>query len=435
MSSKGKAAAPAAAKPAAKKEEKKTVEKKGPVLSVPFTAAARPQVAVRKLTADGVVDNVSLPTVFIAPIRLDVVHFVHSSMAKNHRQPYAVFAGAGHQHSAESWGTGRAVARIPRVSGGGTSRAGQAAFGNMCRKGHMFAPTKTWRRWHRKINTNQKRFAVASALAATALPSLVLARGHRIEQVPEIPLVLDNAVESINKTKDAIKALKQLGAFSDIEKSAESKKLRAGKGKMRNRRYTSRRGPLVVYKEDNGITQAFRNLPGVEVCHVDRLNLLQLAPGGHLGRFVVWSKNAFQALNANWGNYKSGSQTKSGYKLPRPQMANSDLTRIINSDEVQSAVRPVIQHNRKFHLKKNPLKNLGARVKLNPYALVQRRAVLLNNNPTIKEARRKALGLKKNAKAIQDNIAKVAANVAKKQTAAKKAAKKIHNKNTKFVIA
>lgn len=52
--------------------------------------------------------------------------------------------------------TGRAVARIPRVSGGGTHRAGQAAFGNMCRSGRMFAPTKIWRKWHIKVNQGQK---------------------------------------------------------------------------------------------------------------------------------------------------------------------------------------------------------------------------------------------------------------------------------------
>merc|ERR1719502_1952475 len=104
-------------------------------------------------------------------------------------------------HSAESWGTGRAVARIPRVSGSGTARAGQAAFGNMCRKGRMFAPTKTWRKWHKKINQNQKRYAIASALAATALPSLVMARGHRISEVPEIPLVVPDDFEKITTTK------------------------------------------------------------------------------------------------------------------------------------------------------------------------------------------------------------------------------------------
>lgn len=56
----------------------------------------------------------------------------------------------------EIFHTGRAVARIPRVSGGGTHRAGQAAFGNQCRSGRMFAPTKVWRKWHQKINLGQK---------------------------------------------------------------------------------------------------------------------------------------------------------------------------------------------------------------------------------------------------------------------------------------
>jgi large subunit ribosomal protein L4e len=56
----------------------------------------------------------------------------------------------------------------------------------------MFSPTKIWRRWHRKVNINQRRYAVCSALAASALPPLVIARGHRISQVPEIPLVIDD---------------------------------------------------------------------------------------------------------------------------------------------------------------------------------------------------------------------------------------------------
>ncbi len=74
----------------------------------------------------------ALPAVFKAPIRTDVVQFVHTNMRKNKRQPYAVSSKAGHQTSAESWGTGRAVSRIPRVRGGGTHRSGQAAFGNVC---------------------------------------------------------------------------------------------------------------------------------------------------------------------------------------------------------------------------------------------------------------------------------------------------------------
>ena len=104
------------------------------------------------------------------------------------------FCVSGHQTSAESWGTGRAVARIPRVRGGGTHRSGQGAFGNMCRGGRMFAPTKTWRKWHRKINTNQRRYALCSAIAASGIPSIVMSKGHRIEQIPEVPLVLSDKV-------------------------------------------------------------------------------------------------------------------------------------------------------------------------------------------------------------------------------------------------
>jgi len=298
-------------------------------------------------------------------------------MAKNHRQAYAVSRKAGHQHSAESWGTGRAVSRIPRVSGGGTSRAGQAAFGNMCRSGRMYAPTKTWRKWHRKLNTNQKRYAVASALAASALPSLVMARGHRISEVPEMPLVVDDSTESLARTKQAITALKAVGAYDDVEKAKASRKLRRGKGKMRNRRHVQRRGPLVVFNEDHGITQAFRNLPGVELCKVDCLNLLQLAPGGHMGRFIVWTESAFKKLNDIWGSVSRVSTQKTGYTLPRGIMANSDITRLINSDEVQSKVRPQRAGTARARRKKNPLKNFGVKVRLNPYALSIRRSELL----------------------------------------------------------
>merc|ERR1712057_126221 len=136
--------------------------------------AARPVVTVQS-TSDEAGKQVQLPAVFLAPIRPDIVTFVHTSMNKNRRQAYAVNKDAGHQTSAESWGTGR---------------AGQGAFGNMCRGGRMFNPTKTWRKWHRKINVNQRRYAVCSALAASALPSLVMARGHRISEVPECPLVI-----------------------------------------------------------------------------------------------------------------------------------------------------------------------------------------------------------------------------------------------------
>jgi large subunit ribosomal protein L4e len=347
---------------------------------------SRPLVGVYS-TAEKADSYVSLPAVFTAPIRSDIVHEVHTRLAKNKRQPYAVSKYAGHQTSAESWGTGRAVARIPRVSGGGTSRSGQGAFGNMCRGGRMFAPTKIWRRWHRKSNHSERRFAVASAVAATALPALVIARGHRVERVPEIPLVLDNkAVDSLDKTKKAIATLKTLNAFDDVERVKETRKVRPGKGKYRNRRYVQKRGPLVVYGEKGPLVKALRNIPGVETTSVHPLNLLQLAPGGHLGRFLIWTKDAFLALDTVFGTYKKASQEKGGYMLPRGIIANADINRIISSDEIQSAVRDKKGNVRDYQRKRNPLKNFALLTKLNPYASVLRRREILSQQKDKKAA-------------------------------------------------
>ncbi|XP_058777635.1 large ribosomal subunit protein uL4 [Vicia villosa] len=352
------------------------------------TAAARPLVTVQALEGDMATDattTLPIPDVMRASIRPDIVNFVHSNISNNSRQPYAVSRRAGHQTSAESWGTGRAVSRIPRVAGGGTHRAGQAAFGNMCRGGRMFAPTRIWRRWHRKINVNQKRYAVVSAIAASAVPSLVLARGHRIETVPEFPLVVGDSAEGVEKTKEAIKVLKKIGAFPDAEKAKDSHGIRPGKGKMRNRRYISRKGPLIVYSTEGAkAVKAFRNIPGVEITNVERLNLLKLAPGGHLGRFVIWTKSAFEKLDSIYGSFDKPSEKKKGYVLPRAKMTNSDLTRIINSDEVQSVVRPIKKEVKRATLKKNPLKNLNVMLRLNPYAKTAKRAALLAEAQRVK---------------------------------------------------
>ncbi len=334
--------------------------------------AARPVVTVYDLEGKKVA-QIKTPAVFSAPIRADVVTTVSTHMAKNRRQAYAVKHMAGMGHSAESWGTGRAVARIPRVSGSGTSRAGQAAFGNMCRKGRMFAPTKTWRRWHRKIAVNQRRYATVSAIAATAVPALVMARGHAIGQVAEIPLVVDNAIESITKTKAAVAALKALGAGADVAKAKATRTTRSGVARLRNRAHTGRKSVLVIYNEDKGLVKAFRNIPGVDLCNVSRLNLLQLAPGATLGRFVLFTQGAAEALNKIYGTQTALAEGKKGYKLPRSVMANSDLASIINSNAIQSVLR-LKQKIAKAPKAYNALTNFKAKVTLNPYAAVVRKA-------------------------------------------------------------
>lgn len=181
----------------------------------------------------------------------------------------------------------------------------------------MFAPTRVWRKWHRKINKKQRRYATASAIAASASAPLVMARGHRIEKIEEVPLVVD--FTEVKKTSQAVKMLKALGLGEELER-CEKQSTRAGKGKYR-RGKKSRKGPLIVHATEPGNVTGFRNLRGVQICHVSRLNLLQLAPGGHIGRLIVWSKEAMNQLGAVYA-LKEGT----GFQIPKNVMENADVT-------------------------------------------------------------------------------------------------------------
>merc|ERR1712119_107879 len=352
------------------------------------TAAARPLINVYSKTGEKV-GTAKCPAVMKAPIRPNLVTEVHNDLAKNHRQPYAVKDIAGEQTSAESWGTGRAVARIPRVRGGGTHRSGQAAFGNMCRGGRMFAPLKTWRKWHKRVNINQRRFAMTSAIAATGVPALVMARGHMVDNVPEIPLVVSNNVENYNKTKQAVALLKAVGAWDDIKRVYATRRQRAGRGKMRGRRFVQKLGPCIVYKNDNGVVKSFRNIPGVNLVPVNALNVLRIAPGGHVGRFLIFTEDAAKALDTIYGNFSTGSSEKKGWSIPSAVIQNSDLQSMLQSDEVQSVIKaPKKSDTIRRTTKKNPLNNIRAMLKLNPNAATQKRAAW----------REEAAGLAKKAK-------------------------------------
>jgi len=383
-------------------------------------AAARPLVTVYDTKNANTPQTVCLPAVFRAPVRPDIVSTIHHEIAKNKRQPYCVNVDAGHQTSAESWGTGRAVARIPRVRGGGTHRSGQAAFGNMCRGGRMFAPTKTWRRWHRKINVAQKRYAICSAIAATGVPALVMAKGHVINGINEVPLVVEDKVQSFQKTKEAVEFLRRNKAWADVAKVYATRRMRAGKGKLRNRRHVQKLGPLVVYDQDQGLTKAFRNIPGVDVIQVDALNLLKLAPGGHVGRFCIWTEGAFKKLDGLYGTWRKGSESKKGWNLPMPKMANTDLSKLLKSEEIRKVLKAP---NRKIvkskKTKANPLKNIRAMLKINPYAAVMKKnaELLAAKNVRAKEA----LVAKKTGKPVAaDPMAKRNAKAKKTKKAAKK---------------
>ncbi|XP_055376926.1 60S ribosomal protein L4 [Condylostylus longicornis] len=370
-------------------------------------STARPLVSVYSEKNEAVKDrNVCLPAVFKAPIRPDIVNEIHQLMRRNRRQPYAVSEQAGHQTSAESWGTGRAVARIPRVRGGGTHRSGQGAFGNMCRGGRMFAPTKPWRRWHRKINVNQRRYALVSAIAASGVPALVQSKGHIIDGVSEFPLVVADDVQKLQKTKQAVIFLRRMKIWADIQKVYKSQRFRAGRGKMRNRRRIQRCGPLIVYSKDEGLRRAFRNIPGIETMRVERMNLLKLAPGGHVGRFVIWTESAFKRLNELFGSWKAASKLKKGYNLPQPKMANTDLSRLLKSEEIRKVLRDPKKKVFRRVRRLNPLTNTRQLIKLNPYAeVLKRRAIMASEKRkaarAIENARRRNIELPKSHFALR----------------------------------
>ena len=330
----------------------------------------RPTVSVyNHKNSSEVLKEVRTPQVFSTAIRNDIVQFVHDNLSKNTRQASGVDKNAGMKHSAESWGTGRAAARIPRIGGSGTSRSGQGAFGNMCRKGRMSFPLHTWRRWHRKVNLRQRRHALASALAASSIWGLVSARGHKIDNMPQLPLVLDNGVNQVSKTKEAIAILKNFGLFDDVERVIRAKTIRAGRGKMRNRRFKKRRGPLLIVNDDaQALCRAVRNVPGVDVLNVNRLNIRNLAPGGQLGRLLVFTEGALAELKQQFGSLQGAGSARKNYLLRREVLANPDIGQIINSNEIQSVLRatkaPRRMHTRQ---KKNPMNNKAHMDYLNPF--------------------------------------------------------------------
>jgi len=146
--------------------------------------------------------------------------------------------------------------------------------------------------------------------------------------------------------------------FEDVLRVYNGKKTRAGKGKLRNKRFVQKKGPLVVVDDNQeNLRRALRNVPGVDVLNVNRLNLLELAPGGQLGRLTVWTEGAFARLNNVFGTYRYNGKQKEGYSLARPVLSNADIARVINSNEVQTAIRPARSVSNIKNRKKNPLTN------------------------------------------------------------------------------
>jgi large subunit ribosomal protein L4e len=238
--------------------------------------------------------EVEIPRVFSTPVRHDLIKRAVIALQSTRFQPQGRDSMAGKRTTAESRGTGHGMARVPRLKGGS-----RAAFGVSIVGGHQAFPPLSEKNIVKRINKKEKRFAIRSGIAATADMELVEKRGHKIQNLEQLPIIVSDELEFLEKTKDVKEFLEALELWGDVER-ADRRKIRAGMGKMRGRKYKKGKGPLIVVGEDNGIGYAARNLPGVEVTDVYSLNAELLAPGAHPGRLVIWTQSAIEQLDDVW---------------------------------------------------------------------------------------------------------------------------------------
>ncbi|HIH14252.1 MAG TPA: 50S ribosomal protein L4 [Nanoarchaeota archaeon] len=248
--------------------------------------------------------EVELPAQFSEPIRSDLIKRAALAVRSTERQQYGTDPLAGTKQGKH---TSKRRHRYGGTYGIGTSRIKRkvmwkrgsrfgfvGAFVVSAVKGRAAFPPTSERIFEERINIKEKRKAVRSAIAATAVRELVALK-HKIDGIKSIPLAVEDSFENIKKTKDIISALEKLGLAKELERIQE-KTIRAGKGKMRGRKYRRKLGPLIIISKTCYAEKAAGNIPGVEIVQVKHLNANLLAPGTHAGRLAVWTKSAIEIL-------------------------------------------------------------------------------------------------------------------------------------------
>ena len=250
---------------------------------------------VHVYSLDGdVVKNVALPPVFLSEVRTDLIRRAVTAAQANRRQPYAPSLTAGTRHSVRWSGKGHGVSRVPRIRG---TMIGAQAPGTV--GGRRAHPPRIQAVWAKKINDHERRLARNAALAAVRDPSLVSSRGHRFDEDLSLPVIVEDGIEAVDTdraTREGLRILNRLGVIADVDRAKEGRHIRAGRGKMRGRRYRQPRSLLIVVKEAEKVRRLFGNLAGVEVVSPAALNAEVLAPGGDPGRLTVFSEGALEVL-------------------------------------------------------------------------------------------------------------------------------------------
>jgi large subunit ribosomal protein L4e len=240
---------------------------------------------------DGTVkEKIDLPKIFETPYRPDIIKKSFEVIHSNQRQPYGSDPLAGTRHAVASVGKGRGMSRVPRLTQGQTAGLVPNVVGG--RRAH---PPKTERNWKEKMNKKENLLARNSALAATADKEVVTKRGHHFDEKITLPIIIDDDFEKIKKTKEIIDVLQKIGVYSDVLRSANGKHIRAGKGKMRGRKYRVPKSLLIVCSKDV-VEKSSDNLSGIDIAKPHQLNIEHLAPGGIAGRLTIFTKSALTQL-------------------------------------------------------------------------------------------------------------------------------------------
>lgn len=235
-------------------------------------------------------EKVDLPDIFNTPYRPDIIRKSFNVLRSNKRQPYGSDPFAGTKHATASVGKGRGQSRVPRLTQGRRAALAPCVVGG--RRAH---PPKAERNWEEKINKKEKLLAKNSAIAATADKEIVTKRGHKFDDKVTLPIVVNDKFENIKKTKDIVKILDKIGIYDDVLRAANGKHIRAGKGKMRGRKYKIPKSLLIISTKDE-VLKSSSNLSGVDIVKSSQINIEHLAPGGDPGRLTKFTKSALKEL-------------------------------------------------------------------------------------------------------------------------------------------
>ena len=250
------------------------------------------------LTLDGKKSGqIDLPNVFDTKLNSELIHKAYINLESHGFQKHSTHPTAGQDVVADSNDppTGRGIARIARMKGGGGGRQGQAGEVAGTRGGRQAHRPYVNKVIYKKINKKENKLALCSAIAATKSKELVIQRGHKIEKIDSFPLVVTDDIESITQTSKMMKILEDLNLIQDVER-LKNRKRRSGKVVLRGRPTKTGKSVLFVLSNSAITKKACNSIPGVDVCSVKGLSVLDLAPGANLIRLTVYSKKAIEDI-------------------------------------------------------------------------------------------------------------------------------------------